>query len=125
MIMFQDEPNYGSGSQKIDNLSGFEQFDMAYEPKFSFEIGQDTNDAIDAEMELGLDSSVLHQEMDPPGQFGWESILAKIENNNQHFICVWCNSEFSHDGIDGELQTGSLGFMCSVCKSKIPGQVNM
>lgn len=121
----KDEPDYGSENLKIDNLSGFEQFHMAYQPKFSFETGQDTNNAIDAQMELGLDSSVLHQEMDPPDQFEWESILARIENSSQHFVCVWCNSEFNHDGIDGELQTGSLGFMCPVCKSKISGQVNM
>ncbi|KAH9321033.1 hypothetical protein KI387_015672 [Taxus chinensis] len=120
----KDELDYDSGNHKIDSLTSFEQFQMEYMPKFSFETSQDTNSPINTPMELGLNSSVLQQEMDPPGQFEWEAVLAKIENSNQHFVCVWCNQEFSHDGLDSDLQADSVGFICPNCKAKI-GQVHI
>lgn len=118
-ISTKDEIDFNSETQKLDNLKGFEEFQMEYthSPKFAFQTDQDTDSVIDAQIDLGLDAGVLQQEIDPPGQFEWESVLSKIENT-QVFSCVWCNSEFSHDGLAEELQAGSVGFICSHCKQQ-------
>lgn len=126
-ISAKDEIDFNSETQKLDSLKGFEEFQMEYahSPKFAFQTGQDTDSVIDAQLDLGLDADVLQQEIDPPGQFEWESVLSKIENSSQVFVCVWCNSEFSHDGLDEELQADSVGFICSHCKNKISGQIDI
>lgn len=118
-ISAKDEIDFNSETQKLDNLNGFEEFQMEYthSPKFAFQTDQDTNSVIDAQIDLGLDAGVLQQEIDPPGQFEWESVLSKIENT-QVFSCVWCNSEFSQDGLAEELQSDSVGFICSHCKQE-------
>jgi len=126
-ISTKDEIDFNSETQKLDSLKGFEEFQMEYthSPKFAFQTGQDTDSVIDAQIDLGLDAGVLQQEIDPPGQFEWESVLSKIENSSQVFVCVWCNSEFTHDGLDEELQADNVGFICSHCKNKISGQVDI
>eukprot|EP01018_Ginkgo_biloba_P007560 Gb_41671 [translate_table: standard] len=126
-VSVKGEVEFSADNQKLENITGFGEFPMEYiqSPKFSFETGQDANSAIDAPIELGLDATVLQQEIDPPGQFEWDPVLSKMGSSSQLFVCVWCNTEFSHDGLDPDLQADSVGFMCPVCKSKISGQIDI
>uniref|UniRef100_A0A7N0TW14 C2H2-type domain-containing protein n=1 Tax=Kalanchoe fedtschenkoi TaxID=63787 RepID=A0A7N0TW14_KALFE len=40
-------------------------------------------------------------------------------------VCVWCSSEFIHETLNSELQGDSVGYICTTCKAKISGQLNV
>lgn len=123
----KDQAKFTAGNEKLDVISDFGKIQMYMpSPKFSFGTGQDANCAVDAPIEIGLDGDELHQVGVPPEQFGWDPFLSERENSSSQFIvCIWCNTEFSHDGIDQDQQADSVGFICPVCKTKISGQVEM
>lgn len=123
----KDQAKFTTGNEKLDGISDFGKIQMYMpSPKFSFGTGQDANCAVDAPIELGLDGDELHQVEVPPEQFGWDPFLSERENNSsQCSVCIWCNTEFSHDGIDQDQQADSVGFICPVCKTKISGQAEM
>lgn len=123
----KDQAKFTAGKEKFDGISDFGKIPMYMpSPKFSFGTGEDANSAMGAPIELGLDGDELHQVGVPPDQFGWDPFLSERENNSSQFsVCIWCNTEFSHDGIDQDQQADSVGFICPVCKTKISGQVEM
>ena len=70
-----------------------------------------------ATMEDGFDSSI-----------GFEPEEVMLSMTSRHQLttaCVWCRVEFSHEAVESEMQSDSVGFMCPTCKSKISGQLNV
>ncbi|KAI4367485.1 hypothetical protein MLD38_023218 [Melastoma candidum] len=65
---------------------------------------------------------------DAPVHFGSEDVILNMGVNPACQLtttCVWCGEEFTHDAPNSELQSDSVGFMCSTCKAKISGQINL
>lgn len=48
-----------------------------------------------------------------------EVMLNMAGSNQLTTACVWCGVEFKHEAVDYEVQHGSVGFMCPVCKANI------
>ncbi|KAL6964272.1 hypothetical protein U1Q18_035329 [Sarracenia purpurea var. burkii] len=112
---------------KLDNITGFDELRLEEMEtlKFSFVNGQEspalpevsTNLANDEGMEVGFNS---------PARFDSEAVVLNIAGGRQFTtVCVWCRTEFNHEAVDTETQSDSVGFMCSACKAKISGQLNV
>ncbi|WCJ18724.1 methyl-CPG-binding domain 8 [Euphorbia peplus] len=107
-------------NKRDDKVTVFEdlKLDEIEQLKFSFksEIEVPLHLANNSEMEREFDASV---------QF--ESDVTVDDAGGQHFttMCVWCGIEFIHEAAETELQSDSVGYMCSSCKANICGTLNM
>ncbi|XP_077213535.1 uncharacterized protein LOC143848470 [Tasmannia lanceolata] len=116
-----EEDKFSSVSQNLENISGFEElrFDDIEPSKFCFVSGQDSSPLAEAPMDMTY-------ELNPSSQFEWDTVLPNMVFTHQlTTLCVWCRSEFHHDGVNPETQSDSVGFMCPTCKLKISGQLNV
>lgn len=114
---------FSSSTQKLENLSGFDELSFVdIEPaKFGFVSGQDSGSITEAPMELAYE-----QGLDPSVQFEWDAVLPKMVGQHQLIaVCAWCSLEFNLDGVNPEVQSDSVGFICPSCKAKISGTLNL
>lgn len=110
------------GHQKI---AGFEELKLEEieELKYSSGTGQlpislpevPINMENNTEMEGSYDASVKFE----------PKIVDTAGGQQLLTVCVWCGVEFSHEAVDTEMQSDSVGYMCPTCKARISGQLNV
>ncbi|XP_021618302.1 uncharacterized protein LOC110619278 isoform X3 [Manihot esculenta] len=110
------------GHQKI---AGFEELKLEEieELKYSSGTGQlpislpevPINMENNTEMEGSYDASVKFE----------PKIVDTAGGQQLMTVCVWCGVEFSHEAVDTEMQSDSVGYMCPTCKARISGQLNV
>ncbi|KAM7265409.1 hypothetical protein ACFE04_003092 [Oxalis oulophora] len=101
----------GIGLDEIDNL----QFSLGNEQESLF-LSDAPVCATNVEMGSAFDSSTQFEATE-------EVMLDVTATGHQHVTeCVWCGMKFSHETVDSEEQSDSVGYMCPACKSKISGQ---
>lgn len=89
-----------------------------FTPQSNSLAGDSSKDlSYNVEMEQAFDSSLW------PGK---EALLPKTASRNQFTaVCVWCGNDFHHEAFNSGTQTGSIGYICPMCKAKISGQLNV
>ncbi|KAH7575597.1 hypothetical protein ACOSP7_004654 [Xanthoceras sorbifolium] len=119
----EDEPR--KVDQRLENVTGFEELklDEIEHLKFNFGTGQESLSLQEVPMELANDSGIQGP-YSSSVQFESEEVLLNMAHRHQvSTVCVWCGVEFSHEGVDSEVQSDSVGYMCPACKTKISGQL--
>ncbi|GAV63578.1 zf-C2H2 domain-containing protein/MBD domain-containing protein/AT_hook domain-containing protein [Cephalotus follicularis] len=121
-----ESEQFGIG-EKYGNMSGLEGLRSGSPELMEYEFltaqrNADSEDTkvlqYDAEMAQGFESSTWLQKEALP-------LLPKTASRHQVLtMCVWCGNECHHEAFDPGAHTGSIGFMCSNCKAKFPGQHN-
>ncbi|KAK0589203.1 hypothetical protein LWI29_011046 [Acer saccharum] len=119
----EDEP--GRIDQRLENVTGFEELklDEIEHLKFNFGTGQESLSLQEVPMELANDAGIQGS-FSSSVQFESEEVLLNMTHKHQLCTaCVWCGLEFNHEGVDSEVQSDSVGYMCPTCKTKISGQL--
>ncbi|XP_011626564.1 uncharacterized protein LOC18442920 isoform X2 [Amborella trichopoda] len=141
MISDKGEDEFSSVSHKFENISGFDDLKLEdiSPSKFSYVPGeQDSSSLAAGPMDLDYAEDFIQEEIEPSVRFEWDPVVpnmggysqvrtatvAAITTATTTTICVWCRSEFNHEGLGSEAQSDSVGFMCPTCKAKISGQLN-
>ncbi|KAJ6814762.1 uncharacterized protein M6B38_138130 [Iris pallida] len=115
MISNQGGNEFGSLGPKCAqaNISGFEELRLgSMEPAdFVLMSNQGSGSVTRSPIELV-----------PSSQLEWGLSLSNMVSTvAPTSVCVWCNSEFINEDGEAEPQSGSLGYMCPGCKSRISG----
>ncbi|KAJ0982678.1 hypothetical protein J5N97_010933 [Dioscorea zingiberensis] len=119
-------PNQGEVScagEKNGNILGFEALRLGRiePPDFVLLTGQESMPSPESTMELDYISG-LEDKRGPPIQLQWnEPLQSDVPDCKFTSECVWCNREFKVEGNVADLQSDTLGFMCPVCKDRLPG----
>ncbi|CAK9174036.1 unnamed protein product [Ilex paraguariensis] len=119
------ENEYGT-SQKLDNITGFEELKLdEIEPfQYSFVNEQEPHSLPEVSMDLANDAGI-EEGFNSSVRFESEAVMFNMDDRHQvTTLCVWCRTEFNHEAIDSEAQSDSIGFMCPTCKAKISGHLN-
>uniref|UniRef100_A0A2P2KGV2 Uncharacterized protein MANES_07G032600 n=1 Tax=Rhizophora mucronata TaxID=61149 RepID=A0A2P2KGV2_RHIMU len=75
---------------------------------------------------VSLPKGITQMEGEHDAPVHLESEVVNTANGQQLITeCVWCGVEFSHEAVDAEVQSDSVGYMCPTCKSKISGQFDV
>ncbi|XP_021899804.1 uncharacterized protein LOC110816083 isoform X2 [Carica papaya] len=121
-----NELKHESEDGKPENVSGYGELrlDEIEQLKFNFGTGQESlalpEVAIDLAGNEGMEGAY-----DCAVQFESEEVMLNMRGRSQlTTVCVWCGMEFSHEDVDPETQSDSVGYMCPTCKAKISGQLN-
>ncbi|XP_050210255.1 uncharacterized protein LOC126660687 [Mercurialis annua] len=118
------ENDFSTTDQRHDRISGFEELRLEdiEQLKFSFGTGQEPNS--EAEVPLNLENNTeMAEAYGALVQFESE-VIGDTADGQQLTVCVWCGVEFIHEAVDTEIQSNSVGYMCSTCKARISGQLN-
>ncbi|KDP40908.1 hypothetical protein JCGZ_24907 [Jatropha curcas] len=119
------ENEFCSVNQREDKITGFEELRLEdiEQLKFSFGTGQEP---------LSLPEGTINMENNPEVEGAYDtSVQFESEvvdtTDAQQFttVCVWCGVEFSHEAVDTEMQSDSVGYMCPTCKARISGQLDV
>ncbi|XP_039139844.1 uncharacterized protein LOC120277160 [Dioscorea cayenensis subsp. rotundata] len=117
-------PNQCEGScagEKHENILGFEGLSEGRIEPSDFVLLNGQAASPGSVMELDYISG-LEDKRGPPIQLQWdEPVPSDVSNCKFTTVCVWCNREFNCEGDVAEMQSNTLGFMCPVCKEKLPG----
>lgn len=119
------EDEFRRVDQRLENVTGFEELklDEIEHLKFNFGTGQESLSLQEVPMELANDAGIQGS-YSSSVQFESEEVLLNMGHEHQlRTVCVWCGVEFSHEGVDSEVQSDSVGYMCPACKTKISGQL--
>ncbi|GAV65367.1 hypothetical protein CFOL_v3_08882 [Cephalotus follicularis] len=104
-----------------DNVTGFGELRLDEIEHLKFSFG-------DAQESLSLSEVPLDLENNAEMQRAYGSSIqtesgVMLNETDGHqltmvTVCVWCGIEFSHDAVDSEIQSDSVGYMCPACKAK-------
>lgn len=107
--------------EKHENILGFEGLSEGRIEPSDFVLLNGQAASPGSVMELDYISG-LEDKRGPPIQLQWdEPVPSDVSNCKFTTVCVWCNREFNCEGDVAEMQSNTLGFMCPVCKEKLPG----
>lgn len=117
-----------SEDERLENVSGYGELrlDEIEQLKFNFGAGQESLAAPVVAIDLAGNESIEGAyDCDCAVQFESEEVMLNMRDRTQlTTVCVWCGTEFSHEAVDPETQSDSVGYMCPSCKAKISGQLN-
>ncbi|XP_027158842.1 uncharacterized protein LOC113760461 [Coffea eugenioides] len=109
-------------SQKLGNLPSFEELELDYMGPFKYDFADGQESSLpEVSRDLASDTGkgeVLNASV------GLDSQADQLNMTGTHqftTVCVWCRSEFKIEAFDSELQSDSIGYMCTTCKDKISG----
>ncbi|RWR84075.1 hypothetical protein CKAN_01286100 [Cinnamomum micranthum f. kanehirae] len=124
--------DFSSISQKLGSISDFNELVLNEigPPNFGFVTGQGSTTLSETSLDLAAYGAQLELGLVPSVSFEWGTVpqLPPKMGSRHHqltTICVWCRREFDHGGLNLELQSDSVGFMCPACKANISGQLNV
>ena len=111
--------------QKLQNTTGFVKLDEIESLEFGFVTEQGPLSF--PEVHVGLENGATMEDgFDSSIDFEPKEVMLSMAGRHQLTTeCVWCRVEFSHEAVESQLQSDSVGLMCPTCKSKISGQVNV
>ncbi|KAJ0077833.1 hypothetical protein Patl1_36958 [Pistacia atlantica] len=110
--------------QRQDNVSGFEELslDEIEHLKFNLGTGQESLSLAEVPIQMVSDAGM---EGSYSSSVPFESEVLLNMAGRHITTCVWCGMEFSHEAVDSELQSDSVGYMCPTCKAKVSGQLSV
>lgn len=113
--------------QKLQNATGFEELKLEEieSLKFGFVTDQESLSLPEVHMDLENEAAMEDAFDSSVGFEQEEAVLCMASRHQLTTVCVWCRVEFSHEAVESEMQSDSVGFMCPTCKSKISGQLNV
>ncbi|XP_044508968.1 uncharacterized protein LOC123227899 isoform X2 [Mangifera indica] len=110
--------------QRPDIATGFEELrlDEIEQLKFNFGTGQESLSLAEVPVQM-VGNAGTEGSYSSSVRFDSEVLL---DVARRHLTtCVWCGMEFSHEAVDSELQSDSVGYMCPTCKAKVSGQLSV
>lgn len=122
---WQVEDEFSRVEQRLESVTGFEELklDEIEHLKFNFETGQESLTLQEVPLELANDAGIQGP-YNSSVQFESGEVLFNMGHANRlTTVCVWCGVEFNHEGLNSEVQSDSVGYMCPSCKAKISGQL--
>ncbi|XP_027106250.1 uncharacterized protein [Coffea arabica] len=109
-------------SQKLGNLPSFEELELDDMGPFKYDFADGQESSLpEVSMNLASDTG-KGEELN--ASVGFDSQADQLDMTGTHqftTVCVWCRSEFKIEAFDSELQSDSIGYMCTTCKDKISG----
>lgn len=109
-------------SQKLENLPSFEELELDDMEPFKYDFADGKESSLpEVSMDLASDAG-KGEELN--ASVGFDSQADQLDITGTHqftTVCVWCRSEFKVEAFDSELQSDSIGYMCTPCKDKISG----
>ncbi|RVW23478.1 Retrovirus-related Pol polyprotein from transposon TNT 1-94 [Vitis vinifera] len=121
------EDEFSYVDQKLQNTTGFEELKLDEIESLEFGFVTEQGPLSFPKVHVGLENGATMEDgFDSSIDFEPEEVMLSMAGRHQLTTeCVWCRVEFSHEAVESQLQSDSVGLMCPTCKSKISGQVNV
>lgn len=120
----QGENEFGAIDQSHDKVTGFEELRLEEIEQLKFSFGQEPISLSEVPLNLG-NNTEMEGVYGASVQFESDAVIDMAGRQQLTTVCVWCGVEFSHEAVDTEIQSDSVGYMCPACKAKISGQLNV
>lgn len=126
-ISDKGEDEFCCVDQKLQNTTGFDELKLDEIESLKFGFVTEQGPLSLPEVHMGLENGATMEDgFDSSIGFEPEEVMLSMTGRHQlTTACVWCRVEFSHEAVESEMQSDSVGFMCPTCKSKISGQLNV
>ncbi|KAJ7013595.1 uncharacterized protein [Populus alba] len=124
-IVDKGENEFGTADQIHAKVTGFDELKLDEIEHLKFSLGTGQEPMSLHEVPLGV-GNITEMEAAYDASLQFESdVIGDTADRQLTTVCVWCGAEFSHEALDTEMQSDSLGYMCPDCKAKISGQLNI
>lgn len=125
MLFSQGENEFGTADQIHAKVTGFDELKLDEIEHLKFSLGTGQEPMSLHEVPLGV-GNITEMEAAYDASLQFESdVIGDTADRQLTTVCVWCGAEFSHEALDTEMQSDSVGYMCPDCKAKISGQLNI
>ena len=126
-ISDKGEDEFSYVDQKLQNTTGFEELKLDEIESLEFGFVTEQGPLSFPKVHVGLENGATMEDgFDSSIDFEPKEVMLSMAGRHQLTTeCVWCRVEFSHEAVESQLQSDSVGLMCPTCKSKISGQVNV
>lgn len=124
-IVDKGENEFGTADQIHAKVTGFDELKLDEIEHLKFSLGTGQEPMSLHEVPLGV-GNIIEMEAVYDASLQFESdVIGDTADRQLTTVCVWCGAEFSHEALDTEMQSDSVGYMCPDCKAKISGQLNI
>lgn len=124
-IVDKGENEFGTADQIHAKVTGFDELKLDEIEHLKFSLGTGQEPMSLHEVPLGV-GNITEMEAVYDASLQFESdVIGDTADRQLTTVCVWCGAEFSHEALDTEIQSDSVGYMCPDCKAKISGQLNI
>lgn len=124
-IVDKGENEFGTADQIHAKVTGFDELKLDEIEHLKFSLGTGQEPMSLHEVPLGV-GNITEMEAVYDASLQFESdVIGDTADRQLTTVCVWCGAEFSHEALDTEMQSDSVGYMCPDCKAKISGQLNI